>query len=463
MQEGTDIPGSSSFIEPSLINASMSEIRIDQVELDEEDVGNTNASDENLLDHLTENPYYVFVLSETGRPIFMSSGMEDQWCGLFALIGVFVTRIEHFDDSLHTISDGEIHVYFCHKKPLILCIVSRSEEQLDMQLNALFDQILSTLSRSQLETVYHKRGDNYDLRRLLKGTDKYMESCVWSWREDVALLQSAIRVIPMQPSDRDFLSSTMATQIAAAKLDGVLFGLVLAHRQVVTMVRYKKYTMHPRDIHILINLVSGNTSLQLPEAQIWTPICLPKFNDTGFFYGYITYPWENNPACLVLLSVKRDHFEALNEVKKKIVEKLEGNTKFFTNFQASLELPIPFEISKIGSSHELMWSFVYKNKSSRQICISSAKVPVISKDERREIKKLVDKMAHFCRNEKTLRCLYVKRKSDNVLLWATEKFNLQCVFSPFTGPQTATMLIDRLLKTLKSHEQRYFIIHSTSF
>lgn len=58
------------------------------------------------------------------------------------------------------------------------------------------------------------------------------------------------------------------------------FGFVIAHRQIVTIVRYKKYNIHPRDLHILINLVSGNASLQLTEAQTWSPICLPKFNDT---------------------------------------------------------------------------------------------------------------------------------------------------------------------------------------
>ena len=59
-----------------------------------------------------------------------------------------------------------------------------------------------------------------------------------------------------------------------------MFGLALAHRQIVSVVRYKKYTIDPRDIHILINLISGNSSMHLPEAQTWTPICLPKFNDS---------------------------------------------------------------------------------------------------------------------------------------------------------------------------------------
>ncbi|VDM84211.1 unnamed protein product [Strongylus vulgaris] len=106
-----------------------------------------------------------------------------------------------------------------------------------------------------------------------------MDSSVLAWRTDISLLQSAIRIIPMPPSDRDYLSSTMASCLTASKLDGVLFGLMIAHRHVAAFVRLKRYALHPRDTHILLNLISGNTSLRISEAQTWTPICLPNFND----------------------------------------------------------------------------------------------------------------------------------------------------------------------------------------
>ena len=118
---------------------------------------------------------------------------------------------------------------------MILCIVSRQEYLLQEQLSSIFDQIVSTLSRSQLETIYEKRGDNYDLRKLLKGTDRwvsssplpllllrYMESCLEWWHSDVALLRSSIRILPMNPADREFLSNVMLAQLSSAKLEVVL-------------------------------------------------------------------------------------------------------------------------------------------------------------------------------------------------------------------------------------------------
>ncbi|VDO31240.1 unnamed protein product [Haemonchus placei] len=349
------------------------------------------------------------------------SDRNNQLCSLFALIGVFVSRVKLWGDRLLQLSSGDVHVRFCHRSSLILCIVSRSYELLDDQLNVLFDQIVSTLSRSQLDIVYKKKGDNYDLRRLLRGTDKYMDSSVSAWRTDISLLQSAIRILPMQPSDRDYLSSTMVSCLTAAKLDGVLFGLMIAHRQVAAMVRLRRYALHPRDTHILLNLISGNSSLRITEAQTWTPICLPNFNDKGFVYAYISFPWE----------------EILPQ---------------FPNF-----------CRNIGTGSDVLWSFVYKNRSSRQVCISGAKVPLISRAERISARTLFERITHLVREESHMRCLFLKRNRDNVLVWVTDKFELQCVFSPLVSAVMATTLVDRLLKTLKYHEQRYFIIHTPSF
>nr|CDJ86636.1 Vacuolar fusion protein MON1 domain containing protein [Haemonchus contortus] len=460
-----DTPGGAGSVESSLLDHGLnsSSVAVNQIELGEEEAVEPHVSAESVLDRLSKFPYQVFVLSEYGRPIFVSCGHEDQLCSLFALIGVFVSRVKLWGDRLLQLSSGDVHVRFCHRSSLILCIVSRSCELLDDQLNVLFDQIVSTLSRSQLDIVYKKKGDNYDLRRLLRGTDKYMDSSVSAWRTDISLLQSAIRILPMQPSDRDYLSSTMVSCLTAAKLDGVLFGLMIAHRQVAAMVRLRRYALHPRDTHILLNLISGNSSLRITEAQTWTPICLPNFNDKGFVYAYISFPWEESAACLILISVKKDHFDPLNEVKKKIVEKLESNAKFFPSFQSSVETPVAFSISQIGSGSDVLWSFVYKNRSSRQVCISGAKVPLISRAERISARTLFERITHLVREESHMRCLFLKRNRDNVLVWVTDKFELQCVFSPLVSAVMATTLVDRLLKTLKYHEQRYFIIHTPSF
>ncbi|CAB3410062.1 unnamed protein product [Caenorhabditis bovis] len=457
---GSDIPNPDSTSESS-VDVS----QIDLPEKDDESLLNDSETAENVLDRLAQLPYQVFILSEAGRPIFVNSGNEEPLCALFAVIGIFVERVKAFEDSLISISCADRTIHFLHKPPLVFCIVSKYGEKLDEQLEVLYEQILSVLSRSQLESVYEKKGFNYDLRKLLRGTDRLIESSIASWRgSPITFVDSSISAVPMNPSDREFLSNSMANSLGTAKLDGALFGIMIAHRQIASYVRFKKYIMHPRDMNIVINLVSDK-SLQIADAQTWTPICLPRFNDTGFFYAFISYPWQSDgiPACLVLLSVRRDHFDALNEVKQNIVAKLEGNSKFFANFSEAVKKPNLFNISQIGSNNESLWAFTYLNHTSKQVCISASRPPLISREERWIARCDMRKGAATYTKHPHLRTLFVRGSRHCLFVWVTDMFSLHCIFGPFVTAATAFQIVKKLLDTLKSHEQRYFIIKTASF
>lgn len=56
----------------------------------------------------------------------------------------------------------------------------------------------------------------------------------------------------------------------------LVFALIIAKNQLVTLVRMKKYYLHSMDLHLIINLVNASESFK--EAESWTPICLPKFD-----------------------------------------------------------------------------------------------------------------------------------------------------------------------------------------
>ena len=72
------------------------------------------------------------------------------------------------------------------------------------------------------------------------------------------------------------------------------------------------------DIHLIFNLVDASTSFR--SAESWTPICLPKFNDTGYLHAYVSYLPDNSPACLLLISTDKEKFFELQQCKEKIVE-----------------------------------------------------------------------------------------------------------------------------------------------
>ncbi|VDK51334.1 unnamed protein product [Cylicostephanus goldi] len=124
MLEADVTPGGDGSLDSSLIDQTLnsSSLPVNQIELKEEDTPERRTSTESVLDRLSKFPYQVFVLSEYGRPIFVSCGQEDQLCSLFALIGVFVSRVKVWGDRLLQFSSGDVHVQFCQRSSLILCI-----------------------------------------------------------------------------------------------------------------------------------------------------------------------------------------------------------------------------------------------------------------------------------------------------------------------------------------------------
>nr|KAG5697072.1 hypothetical protein BaRGS_001988 [Batillaria attramentaria] len=68
----------------------------------------------------------------------------------------------------------------------------------------------------------------------------------------------------------------MLLQLMYVYNQDLVFALIIAKNQLVTLVRMKKYYLHPMDLHLIINLVNASESFK--EAESWTPICLPKFD-----------------------------------------------------------------------------------------------------------------------------------------------------------------------------------------
>lgn len=76
--------------------------------------------------------------------------------------------------------------------------------------------------------------------------------------------------------------------------------------------------MHPMDLHIIFNLIDASESFKTVDS--WVPICLPRFDSSGFVYAHVSYLAYDCQACLVLLTTDRNSFFPLSEAKQKIVD-----------------------------------------------------------------------------------------------------------------------------------------------
>lgn len=72
----------------------------------------------------------------------------------------------------------------------------------------------------------------------------------------------------------------------------LVFAILIADNQLVTMVRMKKYSLQASDLHLIFNLVSSSESFKAAES--WTPICLPNFDSR----------WEMQWICLKIVKGK---------------------------------------------------------------------------------------------------------------------------------------------------------------
>ena len=107
----------------------------------------------------------------------------------------------------------------------------------------------------------------------------------------------------------------------------MLYIILIANNRVVTLIRPKKHSIHPAgrsncislvilahlyfsDLHIILNTIHSPSIYNSPANASWIPVCLPKFNPSGFVNAYITARSilsSSTPLMIYYVLVKRRH------------------------------------------------------------------------------------------------------------------------------------------------------------
>ncbi|XP_039745303.1 protein SAND [Pararge aegeria] len=432
---------------------------------------------------LVNKEKHVFILSTAGKPIYSRYGNEDKLAGLCGVIQALVSVVEEQNqDILRSISTKDCKAIFLVKGPLILVAVSKSNEnetQLVLQLTYAFNQIVSVLTLTQLNRIFEQRR-NYDLRRLLSGAERLIDHLLIFMEKDPAFLLGAVRCLPLPEKARENITNAITS--ACNKIRDLVFAILIAGNQLITLVRMKKYTLHPSDIHLLFNLVRSSESFKTAES--WTPICLPKFDATGFLHGHVSYISEDCQACLLLLTVQRDAFFPLSQAKHTIAEKLRRSNCLVAINDAlnrNKELPTTNPLKHIGIPE--IRHFMYKCKSTAQLFTSDPISLDRLQDYRlrhkeggdimvKKIEKLSDmdyvrNYRRFCSqihcSSTPAKLIFRSNSDDTVLAWVTNGFELYVTFDPLMEKDQAIRAVDRLLHWIKREEERIFIMHAPTF
>ena len=418
-------------------------------------------SEEDEAEYITSSAWqekqHVFVLTEAGKPVYSRHGSEDKLSSMMGVMLAIVSCVHDRNDTIRSIVAGDRKFVFLVKLPLILVCVSSSSEtiqQIKLHLHYIYNSIISVITLSRLNRIYAQQ-KNYDLRRLLTGTDKFLDHLCNCIESDPQYLLGAIKCLPLPGSMRDLVGQALQQ----AKTNDLAFAILLCSGQVVSVCRLKEHKLETNDLQILLNLVTASSTSFL-AGESWLPICLPHFNPDGFLHAHISYLDDDHQACLILLSADQDAFFTLCECKKKVVARLNKHNCLESLNMANTKSR--YTMNKINIPE--LRHFLYKAKNLSQFTCPEPNSPYHEPKERDRLFGLYQHLHGKIHNPAApLKLHYCVSDRETLLAWVASGFEFYAVFNPLVTKQRAISAVDRLLRWIKQREDEFFMIRPLVF
>lgn len=444
-----------------------------------------DAEHKELEDFLSKKKQY-FILSSAGKPIYSMHGADELITGF---MGIFQAIVSYFDlsktndpsppasasastattegtavasgdkkagrEQLKTVKAGNTLFVFSVEDPLILIAVDKlgqSEYQLRAQLDVLYAQILSTLTKSQLAKVFQGR-NNYDLRQLLGGTEVFLSALT---REmsfgSPGILLGSLECLRLRKATRSRINNILIER----RTKSLLYGMIVADSRLVSVIRPRRHSLHPPDLHLVFSMLFNTTSFS-KGGEHWVPICLPKFNSTGFLYAYIYFFVPE--VALVLISPDKNSFFEMREGKEQILADLEQQDLITPITQSlhkgrfkSIDIPVP-----------LVRHFLYKSKPNVQFLMPSFETHYYDAHERHKLMVLYHQLHGAVHSRQGhLKVYHTTRPNLTALAWVTPSFEIYCVTGT-TTKEAISQSVKAIVSWIKHNEERLFVIGGAVF
>jgi hypothetical protein len=451
-----------------------------QMEHELSNIGTVDEDDSNeeaLLESWKAKLKHFFILSASGKPIYSRHG-DDQLLSHY--IGVVQTLISFYEgagDPLKGFTAGDTRFVMLSKGPLNLVAISRlgeSDAQLRTQLESLYMQVLSTLTLPSLEKMFSHRPST-DLRRPLQGTDVLLDGLVDGFtRGSPSTLLSALECLRLRKTHRKVIDESLLK----VRSSNLLYGLIVAAGRLVSVVRPKKHSLHPGDLHLIFNMLFEAGGVKAGGGENWIPLCLPGFNNTGFLYMYVSFfstsqstlsPEAERPSsagkddelAIVLISANRESFFELRKMRNALVTQLEKNGSMaiiktaIRKGHASCADIVPGTALK---------HFLYKSRGNVQFTMPSFEPHFHGLVAKRKLLSLYHNL-HESIHSRTahLKVQYTIAHDSTALAWETPLFELYCVAGPSTSRAALVQGANKVVSWIRREEERVFIIGGAVF
>ncbi|KIK79892.1 hypothetical protein PAXRUDRAFT_259272 [Paxillus rubicundulus Ve08.2h10] len=429
------------------------------------------------------------------KPAFSRSGAEDSE-ELSSIMGIVQALLSVFiddGDKLRSINAGPFRITFLLRSPLYYVCAStwgEPESVTRSHLEYLHLQILSIVTASQLRRIFERR-TNFDLRRLLNGAEPFLFSLLERLELDLAMATSSLHCLQLDPGLRSQLADSL---VPITKLKDTLYIILVARGQVITLVRPKKHSIHPTDIHIIVNTIHTPSIFNSPAAASWIPVCLPKFNAAGFVNAYVSFlrkperreadvsnhdsdlledgpdhageriddasrsaPWDASIG-LVCISGGGE-FEPVRRWCDTVSEKLNSQGLLDAISHSIDSGQAQYSVSQLGVPG--LRHFVYRSRAHVQITFPVFEDPYDGYEEKRRIitmyQTVYDAIHGKSGQSGSLKLQCIRTEKEFVMGWITQLFELYVVLSPRL-PKTAVInAANAVARWVKREEGQLFL------
>ena len=356
--------------------------------------------------------------------------------------------------------------------PLYLVAISKlgeSDPQLRVQLEALYMQILSTLTLPNLTHMFSKRPST-DLRRPLQGTEPLLSALADTFtRGSPPTLLSALECLKVRKSHRQVINDTLLR----TRCETLLYGLVVASGRLVSVVRPRKHSLHPSDLQLIFNMLFEARGVKAGGGENWIPLCLPGFNKNGYLYMYVSFvsAYEDeaeegrevqnetgkpDDIAILLISANKESFYDLRKMRDALVEELEANGSMAI-IKSAVRRGRPTATDIVPGT--VLRHFLYKSRANVQFTMPSYEPGFPTLLARRRLLSLYHALhASVHAKNAHLKVHHCISRESISLAWVTPLFELYCVAGPHASRNALAQSANKVIQWARREEERVFII-----
>lgn len=268
----------------------------------------------------------ILIMSEAGKPIFTSSGDAEslsKTCGLIQAIRTSVLDRKSNLGDLQTLKTNQSTMVFMSVGSITLVAVSTTqatEAHLKLQLEYMYSRIIFTMT-NQVQAVF-ARSPGYDLDIGDSAFQHIMNDA--SRKSPPNYLTGGANVIgPISFKTREMCSKVL--RMVGGKCPNTVFALLLVGNQLLTIVQpsYVPHQLKSSDLRLIVQFVHHQPGVL--TSELWFPVCLPRFNASGFLYVYTNCLNKDKKLTLVLMSQLNtpEQFEQFRRASSRIRHELD--------------------------------------------------------------------------------------------------------------------------------------------